>query len=86
MKDDDVMICRCESVYLSEIKAAIQAGASVMPNIKMRHRAGMGHCQGRVCQPAIQQIIKAETKSNGKPYYQKSRSPVRPTLMGEFTK
>ncbi|MDF2679466.1 MAG: hypothetical protein K0R47_656, partial [Brevibacillus sp.] len=50
---EDVIICRCEGIRLSEILSSIREGASAVPGVKKRNRAGMGYCQGRVCQRVI---------------------------------
>lgn len=84
MTDQDMIICRCEGVYMSDIKKAIKNGSSAAPGIKMRIRAGMGHCQGRVCQQTIQHILMIETGKIEKSVIQKSQSPVRPTLLKDF--
>jgi bacterioferritin-associated ferredoxin len=53
----DFMICRCEDVSSAHIRAAIEAGAANAQEVKMRTRAGMGPCQGRVCRPAIESMV-----------------------------
>ena len=56
----DHIVCRCEDVTRDEITAAIAAGAANAQEIKMRTRAGMGPCQGRVCRPALEQMVGVE--------------------------
>ena len=54
---DETIVCRCEELTLAEIKAALAEGAADMNEIKRMTRMGMGYCQGRMCGPALQEII-----------------------------
>lgn len=58
---DDYLVCRCEDVPLSAIQACLAvAGPGVsLREIKRRLRVGMGWCQGRVCGPALAEMIQA---------------------------
>lgn len=80
---EDVIICRCEGICLSEILSSIRDGASAVPGVKKRNRAGMGYCQGRVCQRLIHELIERET---GKPtsILQRAQSPVRPIALQDI--
>jgi NADPH-dependent 2,4-dienoyl-CoA reductase/sulfur reductase-like enzyme len=57
---DDTILCRCEEITLGEIKAALEAGVTDMNEVKRVTRMGMGNCQGRMCGPALQEIIARE--------------------------
>jgi NAD(P)H-nitrite reductase large subunit len=61
MKDEDIIICRCEDVSLAEIKEAIKCGARNFSDIKRLTRCGMGQCQGYTCETLVNNIITAET-------------------------
>lgn len=80
----DFIICRCEGVFLSEIKEAIHDGASAFPGLKKRTRVGMGPCQGRVCQQPVRDILKSELGESATIHLQRSQSPVRPTLLKDL--
>lgn len=80
----DCIVCRCEGVYLSEIKESIHQGAHSVPGVKMRNRVGMGPCQGRVCQPILNEIFSSELGEDFKPHLQRAQTPVRPTLMKDM--
>lgn len=54
---EDILICRCEEVMLSELKAGINDGFTTSKALKLRTRAGMGICQGKTCRPLIEQIV-----------------------------
>ncbi|WP_164669339.1 (2Fe-2S)-binding protein [Virgibacillus doumboii] len=77
---EDVVICRCEEVMLSEIEAAIESGTTAKA-IKLKTRAGMGICQGRTCRPLIEQAVS---------YYKQDMEgltfaePVRPLTLAEL--
>lgn len=57
---DDTIACRCEEITLGEIKAALGDGVTDMNEVKRMTRMGMGSCQGRMCAPALQEIIARE--------------------------
>lgn len=56
-QDESVLICRCEEVTLREITDSVKEfGADSARSAKLFTRAGMGLCQGRVCQRNVQDI------------------------------
>ena len=56
-QDDSVIICRCEEVSLKEISDSVtNLGADSARSAKLFTRAGMGLCQGRICQKNVQDI------------------------------
>ena len=59
----DYFICRCEDVTFASIAEAITQGARTPQEIKLRTRAGMGMCQGRVCRPAIDSLLTQQTNA-----------------------
>jgi NAD(P)H-nitrite reductase large subunit len=80
---DDTIVCRCEEITLGEVKAALADGATDMKEVKRMTRMGMGNCQGRMCGPAMQEIIARE---KGLPPdrvgFLNPRPPVRPIPLG----
>jgi len=56
---DDVTLCRCEKVSLGEIRQAMaqELGPAEVNRVKAMTRCGMGRCQGRICGPALQEIV-----------------------------
>jgi NADPH-dependent 2,4-dienoyl-CoA reductase/sulfur reductase-like enzyme len=58
----DTEVCRCESVTLSQIHAAIQFGCSSIGAVKQQTRAGMGRCQGRYCAPILAELLAVESR------------------------
>ncbi len=81
---EKICICRCEGVFLEEILQAIDEGARSFQGIKKRNRIGMGHCQGRTCQPIVRDILKEKVGANSLSQLQKAQAPVRPIPMGDL--
>lgn len=52
----DTVICRCEEVTTQEVVRAVMAGAHQVKEIKLRTRAGMGSCQGRMCAVSVASV------------------------------
>lgn len=83
--DDDMLVCRCEEVTVSDIKKAIADGARDVTGVKRRTRAGMGLCQGRTCEKMVQAILKAELGESAEEISRNtSRPPVRPVTFGSL--
>ena len=57
MKDEEVIVCRCEEVLRKEILNAIKQGARDLDSVKRMTRAGMGMCQGRTCSVLIRNML-----------------------------
>lgn len=53
----DTVVCRCEEITWSDVEQAIEDGADTARTVKGLSRAGMGYCQGRICGPALQQLL-----------------------------
>jgi pyruvate/2-oxoglutarate dehydrogenase complex dihydrolipoamide dehydrogenase (E3) component len=52
---EDTIICRCEDVRLSAVRAAMSGR-----DAKLQTRCGMGPCQARVCGPILQRLLNTE--------------------------
>ena len=80
---DDTMICRCEEIRTQEIQSAMMDSAADLHRVKLLTRAGMGYCQGRICNPLVSPLIAAET---GQPLDQlhpfTTRPPIQPIRLG----
>ena len=61
MKDDDLIICRCEEVTRAEINETIRQGVTRPNEVKRLTRAGMGLCQGKTCGRLMAGILSAKT-------------------------
>lgn len=83
MAKEDLVICRCEEVSLSEILQAIHEGARTINEVKRRTRAGMGLCQGKTCRRLVTQILAQQTdQPMGEILPATFRPPVRPIALG----
>lgn len=82
MRDQDLIICRCEEVTKGEILEVIDAGAKTLTEVKRLTRAGMGLCQGRTCRKLMTQVygekVGIEPKDIKPTTY---RPPVRPITL-----
>ena len=87
---DDTIVCRCEEVTAGEIRQtiadAIANGAINVSEIKSLIRAGMGNCQGRMCESTIAQMISIETNQPvAEMGWFTPRPPVKAFPLGIFT-
>lgn len=57
---DEAVVCRCERVKASEIRALIRKGVRDMNEIKAITRAGMGACGGKTCRNLILRLFREE--------------------------
>jgi NAD(P)H-nitrite reductase large subunit len=60
VKNEEVLVCRCEEVARSEILNAIERGARDLDSVKRMTRAGMGMCQGKTCSVLIRTMLSEE--------------------------
>ncbi|MEW6405562.1 MAG: NAD(P)/FAD-dependent oxidoreductase [Chloroflexota bacterium] len=74
---DDTLLCRCEEVTFSQVKAAIANGATDLHQVKLATRAGMGYCQGRFCSVLIAPLI---AEATGKALSDMQPFTVRPPI------
>ncbi|MDR1650556.1 MAG: (2Fe-2S)-binding protein [Synergistaceae bacterium] len=83
MKEDDVIICRCEEITLEEIRSWIGKGYRHFDELKRILRVGMGPCQGRGCRDII---LRELAKATGEPLDKIDpgtiRPPVKPIKLG----
>lgn len=76
MRDDEI-VCRCERVTASEIRALIRSGVRDINHIKGVTRAGMGACGGKTCGALIKRLFREE----GVPMDDVEEATQRPLLM-----
>ncbi|MFH1422007.1 MAG: FAD-dependent oxidoreductase [Planctomycetota bacterium] len=81
----DIIICRCEDIYQSQIEELIDLGYHSFDELKRILRCGMGPCQGKTCQRLILGILARKLqKKVDELVPQTSRSPVKPVSLGMF--
>ncbi len=80
LADDDTMVCRCEEVTLGALKAAVvHEDVTDLNELKRITRTGMGSCQGRMCGPAVQEILaRLKGRSPAQITPLNPRPPIRP--------
>jgi thioredoxin reductase/bacterioferritin-associated ferredoxin len=80
LADDTTIICRCESVRLTDVRNAISAGDISIGALKRRTRLGMGACQGRYCAPVAASMLAEHTGQTINEYsFFAPRVPFKPT-------
>lgn len=81
---DGVTLCRCENVSVGAVRAAMAEalGPAEVNRVKAMTRCGMGRCQGRVCGPALAEIVAAqggvEAAAAGR---LRGQAPVKPVAL-----
>ncbi|MCP3943569.1 MAG: FAD-dependent oxidoreductase [Desulfobacteraceae bacterium] len=55
--EDETMICRCENITVGEIRRVVAQGVKDVNEVKVITRCGMGPCQGRMCGPALAEVV-----------------------------
>lgn len=55
---DDTLVCRCEDVTFAQMRDAVELCGRDNRTAKMATRAGMGPCQGRICQALIADLLR----------------------------
>lgn len=81
---DETIVCRCENVSAGEIRTALRA--NLIPpevnRVKAITRCGMGRCQGRMCGPALQEIVAAESGASISATGRlRGQAPVKPVAL-----
>lgn len=62
--EDETTLCRCEDVTVGDVRKAVREGVRDVNEVKILTRCGMGPCQGRMCGPALAEIVAAEAKTD----------------------
>jgi len=81
MKEDDIVVCRCEEITLEEIRSWIGKGYRHFDELKRILRVGI--CQGRGCRDII---LRELSRATGEPIANIDpgtvRPPVKPIKLG----
>jgi len=81
---EDTIICRCENISVKDIQKMVNEGVSELNEMKCITRAGMGPCQGRMCGPAMAEVIAWQTKNSpDKAGLMNIRPPIKPIPLEE---
>lgn len=82
-----LIICRCEEVTLGQLEDAYETGCHTSRQLKMKTRATMGTCQGRVCRQLLETWASAKNPQLPKDAELLShRPPIRPVTFGQLAK
>ncbi len=85
LADEATLVCRCEEVANSELRAALGDGSQAIGAVKRRTRCGMGRCQGRYCGPII---VEELARLGGRPVDQMDffapRGPFKPVRISDL--
>jgi len=80
--DEATIICRCEEVDARTIRHVVGLGCPGPNQLKAFCRAGMGPCQGRMCQSTIAEMMaKVCDISPGEIEALNIRPPVKPVTV-----
>lgn len=83
---DETILCRCEEITAGQVRAAADAGAAGLRQVKTATRAGMGPCQGRMCDLSVTTTLAAHTGTPPAKFGpHRARSPSRPVSLGELS-
>lgn len=81
------ILCRCEEVTMSQLEEAYVTGACTSRQLKMKTRATMGACQGRVCRQLLETWINEKQPESPRDAELLSyRPPIRPVTFGQLAK
>ncbi len=58
--EDTTILCRCEHITVGDVRNVLSEGVTDLNEVKTITRCGMGPCQGRMCGPALGEIVAAE--------------------------
>ena len=82
MKQEDLIVCRCEGVRLGQIRdSIIYRGAQTVNEVKKLTRTGMGVCQGKTCVCLVEALLNDEPSLAKREAFC-SRPPVRGVNVG----
>lgn len=83
--EDNTVLCRCENVTVGDVRKAVREGGRELNEIKIMTRTGMGPCQGRMCGPALAEVVAAQLAiSCDKTGLLNIRPPLKPIPLGEI--
>ncbi len=82
---DDALVCRCEELSAAQLRATIREGCFSPDGLKAQARPGMGNCQGRMCAPAVVEML---AQAQGLPLetlpLYTAQPPLAPLRLGEL--
>lgn len=73
----ETIVCRCEEATAAQIGVIAEAWNGSLRAIKQCTRAGMGQCQGRICEPIVTRLA---ARASGRPLSEIGRDTARPQV------
>ncbi|MFE3722620.1 FAD/NAD(P)-dependent oxidoreductase [Streptomyces cyaneofuscatus] len=73
---EDTEVCRCEEVTAHDLRQAHELGARDARSAKLLTRAGMGWCQGRMCETAVTCLVADAAGGDGSAPLVPARRPL----------
>ncbi|WP_212973417.1 (2Fe-2S)-binding protein [Bacillus sp. J14TS2] len=83
LENNSFIICRCEEVSYQKLSETMAAFHCSPRELKLRTRAGMGYCGGRVCRTLIDEIAHSMNPRQDE-ITLKYQPPIRPVSFGEL--
>jgi thioredoxin reductase len=84
---DDTVICRCEEVTLAQVNAALGKNTLHLKDLKRMTRLGMGSCEGRMCGPAMVELMRHRLDVSPEDVgYLMPRPAIKPVALGALAK
>lgn len=74
---DETVVCRCEEVTAGQVRALASEWKGSLRAVKQCTRAGMGQCQGRICEPTITRLA---ATASGRGVAEVGRDTARPQI------
>ena len=83
--EDTTVVCRCENITVGDLRRVVKEGVRELNEVKIITRAGMGPCQGRMCGPAMAEVLSGELGfSPDRTGLLNIRPPVKPVPIAEI--
>ncbi|MCC7045466.1 MAG: FAD-dependent oxidoreductase [Alphaproteobacteria bacterium] len=83
---DDTVVCRCEEVTAGQVRGLAREWNGSLRAIKQCTRAGMGQCQGRICEPTIARLAAAASNRTISEIGSDTPRPhIKPLAIGALT-
>ena len=80
---DDTILCRCEEITLKQLKSAVADETIQIKDFKRMTRTGMGPCEGRMCGPAVIEMLRHRLKVRVEDLgYLNPRPSIKPVALG----
>lgn len=81
----ETLLCRCEEISVGRVREEAALGCRDLNRLKVRTRAGMGPCQGRMCGLSMAEVMADETGLEvDRIAFFRIRPPIKPVSLGEM--